>query len=396
VSGVADSYDYVIVGGGMVADAAARGIRELDADGTIAILSADVDPPYTRPALSKKLWTDPEFEWRQVPLGTVEDTGAQLRLETLVTGVDRARREVTTEHGDVVGYGALLLATGSSPQRLDAPDDDRIIHFRSAEDYRRLRRLASEGSHVAIAGGGYIGAELAAALVQNGVRVTLLHPDAVLGGSMLPASLAGRYEAMFRDAGVDVRGGVRAERAETSPDAVVVRLDDGDAVGADALVVGLGASPVVDVAERAGLPVDDGVVVDARLRTPDDRIWAAGDIARYPDAILGPTRVEHVDHAEASGAAAGRSMAGDASPYEHTPYFYSQVFDVRWEAVGRLDAQLETLEDRVDDDRVVVYYLEGERPVGVLLWNVEEARDAARDVLRDPPSTRDELAGRIR
>ncbi|WBU37603.1 NAD(P)/FAD-dependent oxidoreductase [Homoserinibacter sp. YIM 151385] len=389
-------YDYLVVGGGMVADAAARGIRERDARGTIGILSADVEPPYTRPALSKKLWTDPEFDWDQVPLGTTEATGAELRLETLVTRIDRDAREVTTAAGETIGYGALLLATGSTPARLAAPDDDRIIHFRSAEDYRALRRLAGPGVHVAVVGGGYIGAELAAALSQEGSRVTLVHPDAVLGGSQLPASLAEGLESRFRDAGVEVLGGVRAERAEPAVDAVVVHLGDGRSVGADVVVVGLGATPVTELAEQAGLPVDDGVVVDAHLRTEDPAIWAAGDIARYPDAILGPVRIEHVDHAEASGRAAGRSMAGDTAPYEHTPYFYTQVFDVRWEAVGTLDASLPTLEERLDDDRVVVYYLDGERAIGVLLWKVEERRDAARAVLRDPPATREELVGAIR
>ena len=137
------TYDYLIIGGGMVADAAARGIRERETAGTIGILSADTDEPYTRPALSKKLWTDPDFTWDQVPLNTVADTGAELRLNTLVTRIDRFSRAVETGDGELVGYRRLLLATGSTPRTIPAPEgDDRILAFRSAEDYRRLRELA--------------------------------------------------------------------------------------------------------------------------------------------------------------------------------------------------------------------------------------------------------------
>ena len=136
------TYDYLIIGGGMVADAAARGIRERDTAGTIGILSADSDEPYTRPALSKKLWTDPDFTWDQVPLNTVADTGAELCLNTLVTRIDRFSRAVETDDGELVGYRRLLLATGSTPRTIPAPEgDDRILAFRSAEDYRRLREL---------------------------------------------------------------------------------------------------------------------------------------------------------------------------------------------------------------------------------------------------------------
>ncbi|GAB3412057.1 NAD(P)/FAD-dependent oxidoreductase [Schumannella luteola] len=391
-------FDYLIVGGGMVADAAARGIRELDDAGTIGILSADVDPPYTRPALSKKLWTDPDFEWDQVPLNTVDETGATLRLNTQVTALDRAGKTVTADDGAVVGYGRLLLATGSVPHELDAPDDERIIHFRSAEDCLRLRGELSPGARVVVVGGGYIGAELAAALVQNRARVTLVHPDEVLGGSTFPPAVATTYEKLFADGGVSLRGGRRVEQVTLDGDALAVHLDDGSALGADLVVAGLGVAPATALAEESGLEVDDGVVVDARLRTADASVWAAGDIARYPDAILGRTRVEHVDHATESGRAAGRAMAGADETYTHTPFLYSQVFGVRWEAVGALDAGLDTVEDWIEpDEQAVVYYLDDVgTPVGVLLWAIEDRTDAARALLADPPASRDELIGAIR
>lgn len=394
------TYDHLIIGGGQVADDASRGIRELDHAASIGILSADQDAPYTRPALSKKLWTDPDFGVDQVPLGTAEDTGAALHLGIEVVGIDRAARTVRTSDGEEFGYGHLLLATGSVPRRLDGPEDDRILVFRSLEDYRRLRDLASTlgpDAPFVVIGGGYIGNELAAALVTNDASTILVHPDEVLLGTKFPRDLAQRYQKLFEDAGVHLVAGRHAERITTAGDAFAVVLEDGTELEAAVVVEGLGATPAVDLARAAGLTVDDGVVVDAHLVTSDPAIWAAGDIAEYPDPILGRTRVEHVDNAREMGRAAGRSMAGDPEPYTHTPFFYSQVLGLRWEAVGTLDSSLETVEDLLDEDRRVVYYLDAdERPVGVLLWNVEGARDAARDVLREAPSGRGALIGRIR
>ncbi|MDT0181132.1 FAD/NAD(P)-binding oxidoreductase [Microbacterium sp. ARD31] len=390
------TYDYLIVGGGMVADAAARGIRELDPDGTIGILSADIDPPYTRPALSKKLWTDPDFTWDQVALGTEEATGAELRLETLVTSIDREAKTVSIGEGHELGYRRLLLATGSKPREIPAPEDDRVLFFRSADDYRRLRELAAQGGRAVVVGGGYIGAEIAAALVQNGVETELVFPSEVLGDGTFPPELARRYEQLFRDGGVELRPNARVEEVRTEGNRLHVVLEGGDERPADIVVLGLGVDPVTDLAEQAGLIVDEGVVVDEHLVTSDDAIWAAGDIASYPDPILGRTRVEHVDNANEMGSAVGRSMAGERLPYTHTPYFYSAVFGVRWEAVGTLDPEKDPLVVDLDEERTVVYYRdESGAPVGVLLWNVEDARDLARAVLVDGETDAEALRTRI-
>ena len=147
---------------------------------------------------------------------------------------------------------------------------------------------------------------------------------------MLPADLADRYAALFRDHGVELLDDRRVERAEAESEEIVLRLDDGSALAADVVVIGLGVQPVTDLAEAADLEVTDGVVVDEHLRTADEHVWAAGDIALYPDVILGPVRIEHVDNAQEMGRAVGRAMAGDPAPYLHTPYFYSAVFGRRW------------------------------------------------------------------
>ena len=392
-------FDYLIVGGGMVADTAARGIREIDADGSIGILSDDVDEPYTRPALSKKLWTDDEFTWDEVPLGTADDTGADVRLRTRATAIRPEAREVDADD-QTFSYGKLLIATGGTPVPLpidDHSDGARALSFRTAEDYRALRALAEDVDRIAVVGGGYIGSELAAALVQNGVDTVLIHTGSVLGDAVFPAGLAERFEKLFRDAGVEIVAGSKVAGGRADAEGVRLQLENGDEVRADAVVSGLGIEVATDLAERAGLKVDDGVVVDAQLRASADDVYAAGDVANYPDRLLGRRRVEHVDNANEQGKAAGRNLAGAAEAYTHTPYYYSAVFGIRYEAVGTLDSSLETVEDWTDADHGVVYYLDDDRVVGVLLWNVEDARDAARAVLAEADTlTRDDLVGRIR
>ncbi|WP_308281403.1 FAD-dependent oxidoreductase [Cellulomonas sp. PS-H5] len=388
-----DSYDYVVVGAGMAGDAAAHGIREVDPGGTVLVIGREPTAPVTRPALTKKLWTDPEFAFDEVWLPTAEETGAELLLGEAVVAVDTAARTVTTDADVTVGYGALLLATSGHPRRLPGVEDSgRVIYFRTVRDYERLRDLAGGGRHVVVVGGGYIGTELAAALVQNDTRVTLVFTQDVLTGSTFPAALARKVERRYADAGVTLLRGAKVTSTESGPDGVVVTLDDGRTLEADGVVVGAGLEIETDLARAAGLEVDDGVVVDDRLRTSDPHVWAAGDVAQYPDRLLGRRRVEHVDNATTMGRQAGRNLAGADEPYDHTPFFYSDLFELGYEAVGRLDASLETVEDWHDDDlgAGVVYYLDGGRVVGVLLWDVWDATDRAREVIAGQTDVRPE------
>lgn len=390
-----DRFDALIIGGGMTADAAAKGFREVDADGSIAILSEDVDAPYARPALSKKLWTDPDFDWSGAELDTAGETGAEVRLSTRVVAIDPVAHEVTTVDGERIGYGRLLLATGGHPSAPGFEESERVLLYRSAADYRRLRAIADGRGHVVVVGGGYIGQEIAAALVQEGVRVTLVLPDAVVGGAVFPAALARTVDAMFRDAGVELVTGARATGGREADGGVTVDLEDGTTLRADAVVVGLGIDPATDLAEDAGIEVGDGVIVDERLRTSADDVLAAGDVASYPDRILGRRRIEHVDNAQQQGRTAGRNLAGADEAYEHTPFYYSVLFGNRYEAVGTLDASLQTVERWLDGGREgVVYYLDDDgHPVGVLNWNLEDRLDEARSVLAsNPPLTAEQLA----
>lgn len=388
-------YDYLIIGGGMVAGYAVKGIREHDETGSIKILSTDKDAPYTRPALTKKLWTDESFTEDQVSLKTDEEAGVEIELEVEVTAIHRDRHTVQLADGTVIGYRKLLLATGSEPAKIEGPESEHVLFFRSWEDYRKLRRDSGNNQHVLVVGGGYIGAELAAALVQNNTRATLVYPDNVLGSSQFPDEIAQEYEAAFKAAGVELISGKRAESYRTEDDGVVLTLDDGTELSGDTIAFGLGVSPRVALAEESQLKVDDGIVVDEHLKTEDSDIYAAGDIVSYPDKILGQNRIEHVDHARHSGKIVGKNLAGANEPYTHTPYFYSVVFDISWKAIGTLDPSLDTFIDSVADGKVV-YYLKNNRPVGILLWNVEADLDEVRAVLAKPPTDSAELQGLLR
>ncbi|MBW4040686.1 MAG: FAD-dependent oxidoreductase [Acidobacteria bacterium] len=392
-------YEYVIVGGGMIADAAARGIRELDADGAILVLGDEPDEPYTRPALSKLIWIDPTFTEDKVPLGT-EATGAEIRTGITVESIDPAAKTVTAA-GETIEYGALLLATGGSPKTLDLPAGDRVIYFRTFEDYRHLRELANDRPRVAVVGGSYIATEIAAALVQNECQVTLITPDSVLREKVLPPDLATRFQGWFENAGVEIVPDTRIVSGTADEDGVVLTTEGGARIEADVVVLGLGITPNTALAKAAGLAVEDGIVVDEHLRTSHPSVSAAGDVASYPDALLGRRRIEHVDLARKQGRAAGRAMVGDETPFAYTPYFYSMLFGHRYEAVGMLDSSLETVEAWVEPGvKGSVYYLDDGTVRGVLLWGNSSdaepaARDGAREVLADPTAwSREQLAQR--
>jgi NADPH-dependent 2,4-dienoyl-CoA reductase/sulfur reductase-like enzyme len=387
-------YPHLIVGGGMTADAAARAIREVQPTAAVGVISAEPYPPYARPPLSKGLWKgDPESSiWR----GT-ETNGVDLRLARRITAIDAVRKTVTDDRGDTVTYGKLLLATGGTSRRLPL-DSQQTIYFRTYDDYRRLRALANERLRFAVLGGGFIGTEIAAALNRAGRDVVMIVPEDGLGARVFPADLSHFLVGYYRDQGVDVRTG--EGHATLVPDAgkVVLKTTAGHEFSADVIVAGLGILPNVDLAEQAGLPVDNGILVDELLRTSVPDIFAAGDVANFFNPALGiRMRVEHEDNANTMGAAAGRSMAGHGTPYTHLPFFYSDLFSLGYEAVGELDPRFETFADWKDPFREgVVYYLKDGHVRGVLLWNVWGQLDAARQLIGAPGlSSPQALKGRL-
>jgi 3-phenylpropionate/trans-cinnamate dioxygenase ferredoxin reductase component len=388
-------YPYLIIGGGMTADAAARGIRELDAKSPIGLIGDDPDAPYSRPPLSKGLWKGAEFDivWRKT-----SEIGVDLHLGRRATALDRRAKKVTDDRGAEYTFDRLLLATGVSPRRLPFPGDPPIVYFRTLEDYRGLRGQARPGNTFAVIGGGFIGSEIAASLALQGCRVALLFPDDGIGARLFPPDLARFLVDYYREKGVDVRPGEHVANVARRGSQIAVETQRGSSLSVDGVVAGIGTVPNTDLAAAAGLSVENGIPVDERLRTNDPNIFAAGDIASFVPPSLGKRiRVEHEDNALTMGRAAGRSMAGDQTPYSHLPFFYSDLFDLGYEAVGELDPRGETFADWKTPFREgVIYYLSAGRVRGVLLWNTWNQVDNARALIAAPgPFRPEDLRGRL-
>jgi NADPH-dependent 2,4-dienoyl-CoA reductase/sulfur reductase-like enzyme len=373
-------FRYLIVGGGMTGDSACRGIRDHDGDGSIGLVSSEPHPPYVRPPLTKALWTGKEEAsiWRKT-----EELGVDVRLGRRIVAVDLDARTAADDQGETYAYERLLLATGGSPRRLpDAADG--VLYYRTFVDYRHLRESVRDGLEVAVVGGGFIGSEIAAALTLNGCSVTILFPDDGIGARLFPADLSGFVSEYYRSKGVEVLAGESVASVASADGGFRVVTESGRSIEADAVVAGLGIVPATDLAEEAGLEVDDGVLVDdrGRARARDD-VFAAGDVARFPVPALGGTRrVEHEDHANTHGRHVGANMAGADAPYEHLPFFYSDLFDLGYEAVGDVDSRLDTVAEWAEPNRKgVVCYVEDGKPRGFLLWDVWGKVDGARELI---------------
>jgi NADPH-dependent 2,4-dienoyl-CoA reductase/sulfur reductase-like enzyme len=365
---------YLIVGAGMTGDMAAKGIREHDSEGSITMIGADPHPTYKRPLLTKGLWQGAPEEkiWRE-PAADVE-----LMTGRRIVSLDLDAHTATDDTGEEYRWEKLLLATGARPREISGADG--VIWYRTLDDYHRLRKVAGEGTHVAVIGGGFIGSEITAGLINNGARVTMLFPEPGIGHRLFPTDLSASVTDYYREKGVEVLAGELV--ASASGDRV--ETQSGRTIEADAVVAGLGVVPDVELAEAAGLETDDGIVVDEYGRVPGHAdVFAAGDVARFPVRALGTSlRIEHEDHANSHGKAVGANMAGAHAPYDHLPFFYSDLFDLGYEAVGLVDSRLEAVEDWQEPYRKgVVTYVDNGRPRGVLLWNVWDKLDAARELL---------------
>ena len=372
------SYRYLIVGGGMTADSACRGIRDHDQDGTIGLFGAESHEPYVRPPLTKGLWSgkDESTIYRGTP-----DLGVEVHAGRRIVSLDLDARTATDDVGESHAYEKLLLATGGTPRQLPGDAGD-VIYYRTLDDYHRLRSLAGDGVRVAVVGGGFIGSEIAAALATNGCNITIVFPETGIGARLFPAELSAFVNDYYREKGVTVLAEEMVESIATG----TVTTKEGTVVEADAVVAGLGIVPTTDLAEAAGLEVDDGILVDELGRAGGrDGVFAAGDVARFPVAALGGTRrVEHEDHANTHGRAVGANMAGAGEPYDHLPFFYSDLFDLGYEAVGDVDSRLDTVVEWAEPNRKgVVAYVDGDgRARGFLLWDVWDKVDAARELIR--------------
>lgn len=378
----------------MTADAAAHGIREVDSEGTIGIIGSETDAPYNRPPLTKALWKGESVEsiWRHTETSKVD-----LHLGRTAQNLDAKRKTITDDRKDAYTYEKLLLATGGTVRTLPFGDDD-IIYFRTLKDYQRLRTLTEKGQKFAVIGGGFIGSEIAAALALNKKEVTMVFPGSAICNRVFPPDLSKFVTDFYRQKGVDLVAGESVSSLERRGAQFALKTKSGRGIVADAVVAGIGITPNVDLARAAGLAVENGIIVDEFLRTNDPNIFAAGDVAEFFNPSLTKRmRVEHEDNANTMGRVAGRNMAGKSEPYHHLPMFYSDLFELGYEAVGELDSRLESFADWKEPNKEgVIYYLKDNRVRGVLLWNVWGQVDAARALIAEPgPFTAANLKGRL-
>jgi NADPH-dependent 2,4-dienoyl-CoA reductase/sulfur reductase-like enzyme len=388
-------FKYLIIGGGLAGDGATKGIRELDSDGSIGVISMEPDPPYMRPNLSKGLWKGRPVEkiWRKT------EERAKLHLNCKATQLDPDKKIIRDDSGDEYTYEKLLIATGGSPNHLPVGNGN-IIYFRNFQHYKHLRALTEQGEHFVVIGGSFIGSEIAAALTIVGKKVTMIFRDEAISDHVFPSDLAYYLNEYYRQKGVEVLTGETAASVQKEGNRILVRTGSGRTIKTDGVVAGIGIHTNLDLAKQAGLRIDDGIVVNERLETSIADIYAAGDAANFfHSALEKRTRVEHENNAVEMGKTAGRNMAGASETYTHIPMFYSDLFDFGYEAVGEMSSKMEMIADWQEKPfkKGVVYYMDDGRVRGVLLWNVWEKVDEARALMKEKgPFKAEDLKGRIR
>ena len=377
-----NQYKYLIIGGGMTADSAVDGIREKDSEGSIGLVSMETDPPYNRPPLSKGLWKGKPFDsiWRNT-----ESKKVELTLGRKIVSLNLNQQSVMDDLGAEYQGEKILLATGGTPRRLPFGGND-IIYFRTLEDYRNLDRISKESQNFVVFGGGFIGAEVAAALAMNSKKVTMIFPEDGIGARIYPHELSQFLNGYFTKKGVEVLPGEQVTGLSWHDGRHVLHTLSGRELAADGVIAGIGIEPNVEIAKESGLKVEKGIIVDENLVTSHPNIYAAGDVAEFFNPTLGKRiRVEHEDNANSMGRLAGRNMAGALEPYHHLPYFYSDLFELGYEGVGELDAKLTTMADWAQPFlKGVIYYFKEERVCGVMLWNVSDKIPSARDLIAQP------------
>ncbi|HUI68077.1 MAG TPA: FAD-dependent oxidoreductase [Nitrospirota bacterium] len=394
---------YIIVGGGLAGTSAIEGIRELDKKGSILLIAGEQHLPYDRPPLSKKLW----FGKKKVEEIFLHDekfydkNGITVKTGTRVTSLDAPKKIVFDHKGNAYGFKKLLLATGGVPRTLPIPGGnlEGICYYRYLDDYLRIRQEASAGKSAVVIGGGFIGSEMAAALNINKVDVTMIFPDPYLVNRVFPEYLGRAIQDHYRSRGIKILATEQPSVFSKNANKFTTYTLSGKKIESDMVIVGIGITPYLDLARNAELQTANGIIVDEYLQTSLPDIYAAGDNAFFPYQELGnQTRIEHWDNALNQGKWAGRNMAGAREPFTYMPYFFSDLFEFGYEAVGEVDARLETFADwQKEYDTGVIYYLKDGKVRGAMMCNVWEKVEAARTLIRKGETmTPEKLRGAIR
>jgi apoptosis-inducing factor 3 len=356
----------VIVGGGAAGYAAAHAIRTSGWAGDISVFSADRDAPYDRTLLTKD-YLDGHFGDDRLPIAHrgLEELGVSLQLGINVDALDAHDHVLRLTGGGIQRFSKLLLATGADPHKPDFPGADlpHVKCLRSLEDCRQIISAVKRASRVVVLGGSFISLEAAASIRSRGLTVDVISPEPHPLSKIVGRALSELVVQTHRDKGVQLHLGHKIAKVTTN----MVTLDDGNVLECDLLVVGIGVEPRVELAKEAGLALDRGVVVDSQLRTSLPDIYAAGDIARWPDPHTNEAiRVEHWVVAERQGAIAGANMLGAATTFEMVPFFWTKHFDLAIRYVGHAQEwDEERCEGSVAERDVIIRYLKAGRELAV-------------------------------
>jgi 3-phenylpropionate/trans-cinnamate dioxygenase ferredoxin reductase component len=392
VRAVAERHTVVIVGAGLAAAKAAETLRNEGYDGRVLLVGAEAEPPYERPPLSKGYLIG-STGWEQVFVhepGWYDTHQVELLLDTRVLELDLADRWVTVTGGQRVGFDQLLLATGAVPRRLEVPggDAEGVHYLRSLGDADRLREALAGGSRrVAVVGGGWIGLETAAAARAHGNEVTLVDPQTTPLHGVLGPELGETFAALHRDHQVALRMRTKVSGFRIAGGQLTgVVTDTDDVVPADVAIVGVGVRPAVELAEAAGLLVDNGIVVNAGLRSSHPDVYAAGDVANADNPLLGRhLRVEHWQNARTSGTAAARSMLGQRVTHDPVPYFFTDQYDLGMEYSGHIGPggydQL-VIRGEVSTRKFIAFWLAEDRVVAGMNVNVWDVSAQIQHLIR--------------
>ena len=387
-------YQYVIIGGGMTGDAAIAGIRELDLNGSILLISAESNPPYNRPPLTKGLWKGKALDsiWRNS-----KEKHADILLDRRVVSIDLKHKIISDNIGDTFGFEKLLLATGGTSRHLPIGGED-VVYFRTVEDFKKLKIMTETKQKFGVIGTGFIGSEISAALAMNGKDVTVFDIGAGIGWNIYPSGLTDYLNKYFQEKNVKVIPNVKVSEIEKVGELFRIRTDSGVEEEVEAIIAGVGIVPEISLAVAINLNVENGITVNEYLQTSHSEIYAAGDAANFYNPLLDKRiRVEHSDNANSMGKQAGRNMAGAGERYDYLPFFYSDLFDLGFEAIGLIDSRFEIIEDWKEKYKEgVLYYMNEDRVSGVILWNVWDKVDEARKIIGLPaPVRKSDLIGKI-
>lgn len=379
---------YVIVGANLCGGRAAETLRKEGFDGRLLLIGAEPDRPYERPPLSK------EYLRRKVERESVflrppefyDEQEIEMRLAVRVIGIDVRERSLELDGGERLGFDKLLIATGGRVRRLPVAGAELqgVYYLRTIADSEAIAAQLVAGRRVVVIGAGFIGAEVAASARMSGLEVTLLEVADVPLGRALGPEMGGIYAEIHREQGIDLRLGTGIDRLEGSGRVKRVVTSRGDSIDCDLVVVGVGMEPEIGLAADAGIETGNGIIVDEYCRTSVEGIFAAGDVASFPNPILGERmRVEHWANAQNQGVAAAKAMLGMAETYAEVPWFWSDQYDLNMQYVGHASAWDEVvLRGDVAGRRFTAFYLKDGRLRAAMALNRPRDVSASRTLIR--------------